>query len=120
MKIRRGSYILLMKLDSDMAIEIGALGRINFKKGFYAYVGSALNGLEQRLRRHLSKEKKKFWHIDYFLEKAEVMAIFIIESDRKLECKIAKELGKYFSVIKNFGSSDCSCEGHLFYVGKSF
>jgi len=41
----KGSYILLIKLDEDKDIQIGKLGNISFKKGYYAYVGSALNGL---------------------------------------------------------------------------
>lgn len=36
-----GIYILLIEIDKNIQIEIGSLGKINFDKGVYAYVGSA-------------------------------------------------------------------------------
>ena len=44
---------------------------MSFKKGCYGYMGSALNGLEQRVRRHLSTQKKLHWHVDYLLASCE-------------------------------------------------
>lgn len=55
----KGSYILVIQLKEDQKIQIGKLSRIHFSKGLYVYIGSALNGLEQRLNRHLRKGKKK-------------------------------------------------------------
>ena len=55
----KGYYCLIINLDNDSEIEIGKrLGKINFDKGYYVYVGSAMNSLEARLKRHLSDEKK--------------------------------------------------------------
>ena len=110
----KGSYILLIKLDEDKDIQIGKLGNIPFKKGYYAYVGSALNGLEQRINRHLRQEKKKHWHIDYLLQNAEIVDIFYKVGNKKEECKLTNSLNDLKSV-KGFGCSDCSCDSHLFY-----
>jgi Uri superfamily endonuclease len=112
----KGTYILLLELPNDEEIIIGKLGEIKFRKGFYAYVGSALNGLEKRIERHLRKRKKKMhWHIDYFLKKATVKEVFYVESKTREECNIVQKLAKKFSGIKKFGCSDCNCESHLFY-----
>lgn len=64
----KGSYCLIINVEKDTKIKIGKkLGIINFKKGCYVYVGSAMNSLESRVKRHLSDNKKKHWHIDYLL-----------------------------------------------------
>lgn len=115
----RGSYVLTAKLNRGQEIKVGKLGLIKFDKGYYAYAGSALNGLESRIRRHLRKRKKMYWHIDYLLEKTVIKEIFYREGEEREECKFAKELGEYFKSIKDFGSSDCKCSSHLFY-GKDY
>jgi len=65
--ILKGTYCLIIYLRKDTTIEIGKRGSINFRRGYYIYVGSALNSLESRLKRHLSHNKKLFWHVDYLL-----------------------------------------------------
>ena len=114
----KGSYILVIKLEEKKSIQIGKLGEIDFKKGFYVYIGSALNGLEQRINRHLRTNKKKHWHIDYFLDFAEVIYILYKESETKEECNIVKRLDKQLFSIPGFGCSDCKCISHLFYGSK--
>ncbi len=37
----KGTYCILMDLISNQSISIGKLGEIEFKKGYYVYVGSA-------------------------------------------------------------------------------
>lgn len=115
----KGSYTLLIEMPGDSEIEVGRLGKIKFSKGYYAYVGSALNSIESRVRRHLSRDKKKFWHIDYLLEKAEIRKIIYAQSKSRNECNIARELSKNLSSTAKFGSSDCSCRSHLFYSKKN-
>lgn len=111
----KGSYILVIKLKEKKSIQIGKLGKIIFEKGFYVYVGSALNGLEQRINRHLRTNKKKHWHIDYFLDFTNIIDIIYKESLTKEECNIAIELDKYLASIPGFGCSDCKCKSHLFF-----
>jgi Uri superfamily endonuclease len=113
----KGSYCLIIHLVSDKAINIGKLGPINFNNGYYVYVGSALNSLESRLKRHLSTEKKIFWHVDYFLSNSctEIDEIVFAVDIGKWECNLASEISKIGIEIKGFGCSDCKCSSHLFY-----
>ncbi|KAA0006558.1 MAG: GIY-YIG nuclease family protein [Thermoplasmata archaeon] len=109
----KGSYILIAEIDKPKRIKIGKLGEIYFKKGYYAYVGSALNSLEKRIGRHIRKEKKIRWHIDYLLQHASIKKIFYKEGDEREECMIASKFD--LNYIPKFGSSDCNCKSHLFY-----
>ncbi len=111
----KGSYLLVIKKENDSIIRIGKFGEIDFKKGYFMYVGSALNGLEQRIQRHLRIHKKTHWHIDYLLTHAKILNVFYKENDIKEECIIAKELEKQLDFIPGFGCSDCTCKSHLFY-----
>ena len=113
----KGVYILLAFLAKDTRLKTGALGEVHFKKGFYAYSGSAMGGLEQRIRRHLRKNKKLHWHIDYLLNHAEIKMIAIRKTDRKSdECAAARRLLSLGGVpVDGFGSSDCSCNAHLLF-----
>lgn len=111
----KGTYLLVMELQNGTSLQVGKLGSIDFQKGSYVYVGSALNGLEQRIQRHLRRQKKIHWHIDYFLAYAEIIDIFYQEGTRKEECKIAQVFENNVTSTPGFGCSDCSCAGHLFY-----
>ena len=114
----KGAYVLIIYLNKDMRINIGKK-IIPFQKGFYCYIGSALNNLEKRIARHKSKKKKKHWHIDYFLEYGKIVDVIMIKSSRKIECKVSKKVGKKAdSFVKGFGCSDCSCSSHLYYFVK--
>ena len=118
----KGSYILLLRVDKNVNLKIGSLGIIKFKKGTYAYVGSAMNGIENRLKRHSRlnrmKSGKLKWHIDYLLVNKYVRIIktIPITTRRKSECIISKLLEKKaVGVVSKFGSTDCkSCRGHLY------
>jgi Uri superfamily endonuclease len=111
----KGSYILLIKLENNQKIKISKLGNILFKKGFYIYIGSALNGLEQRINRHFKINKKLHWHIDYLLQFGKIIDSFYKESNLKEECNIAKKAEEKLFFIPGFGCSDCACRSHLFY-----
>lgn len=110
----KGIYTLLTKLDKQQIIGIGKLGKIPFSAGYYAYIGSARNGLESRLARHLKKEKALHWHIDYFLQKAGIEAIVYSETEKDMECIVASQLSLQLKPIPHFGCSDCRCISHLF------
>jgi Uri superfamily endonuclease len=110
----RGCYVLIINIHQNKKIQIGRLGLIYFKKGFYVYVGSALNSLEKRIMRHKKTNKKLHWHIDYLLKYGEIIDIFYKESVEKEECKFAKNF-KELNRIDYFGCSDCKCKSHLFF-----
>ena len=116
----KGVYCLILKLDQDKIIKIGKLGIINFKKGYYCYVGSALNNLEKRIERHKSKNKKIHWHIDYLSRFGKITNIVTIKTEKKLECSLSRRISKIaLSHIKKFGCSDCNCHSHLYYFKKN-
>ena len=118
-KKSEATYILLIHVSEDLEIKIGQLGEVFFKEGDYIYIGSAKAWLEARLQRYLRKEKRIFWHIDYLLrsEKTKILRIWII--DKKVECKNAEVFCQNPAteiIKKGFGSSDCRCLTHLFFV----
>lgn len=117
----KGTYCLLIHLPREEKISVGALGMCRFLPGMYAYVGSALGGIEQRVGRHKSARKRMRWHIDYLLGKCEVLATIAIPSGYKdSECGLAMSLlssGEATLPVPGFGSSDCRCPSHLVYFG---
>ena len=115
----KGSYIVVIELTTDKKINVGKLGKICFKPGLYFYVGSALNGLEQRINRHIRNEKKVHWHIDYLLEYGKIIEVYYKEGTSKDECKISRNLAEVFQSIQEFGCSDCKCSSHLYYGSKN-
>jgi Uncharacterized conserved protein len=115
--ILKGTYCLLIDLNRNESIGIGKKGEIQFKKGVYVYVGSALNSLEGRIRRHLRKNKKMHWHVDYLLDNSSsrVIDVFFNVDGVKHECELAREISVSGDGVGGFGCSDCKCPAHLFY-----
>jgi len=111
----KGSYILLIQLHQEQRITIGSVPDNYFPSGYYAYVGSAMGGLKSRLNRHLKKDKRPHWHIDYLLQKASISGIILCQTEERGECLIAQALNHQFNSIPGFGSSDCKCRSHLFF-----
>lgn len=121
----KGAYVLVTELKKNSKIMIGKLGVIDFPKGYYCYIGSALGksmNLKNRIGRHkkLNKEKsgKLHWHIDYFLtnQSAKIIQIDKINSDERIECKISQMFEKTSKdSVHGFGCSDCKCRSHLYY-----
>ena len=114
----KGIYVLIIQVDKDINLKIGALSRIAFTKGLYAYVGSAQTNLEQRIKRHLRKEKRKFWHIDYLLDNnaAKIIEVLFKKANKTEECKTARSISERNKPIDGFGCSDCNCKSHLFRI----
>lgn len=113
----KGSYCIVAFLPEDREIEVARLGTFRFPSGLYVYTGSALSSLEGRITRHLGKDKRKKWHIDYFLGKADPVGFLPFVSSKKEECSInSKYLKDGRVVAKGFGSSDCNCPSHLVYL----
>jgi len=111
----RGSYCLLIAVPRRYRIPIGALGVMEFRNGFYAYVGSAMGGLQARIKRHQSRVKRVRWHIDYLLEKGRVQGVLYAPTGERLECRLARSMERVFRSFPGFGSSDCRCPSHLFF-----
>jgi Uri superfamily endonuclease len=111
----KGVYVLIIELNQGAEIQVGTLGNLHFAKGLYAYVGSAQNGLEKRIERHIRKEKQVFWHVDYLLENPDtiIRAVFFKEAPKTTECAIAEAIGQHGEAVVGFGCSDCRCLSHL-------
>jgi Uri superfamily endonuclease len=117
----KGVYQLHLRLDKPKRIRVGKLGVFTFPAGRYIYTGSAMNGLIGRLRRHLKKRKKLYWHIDYLLRHAKIETIFVLETGERVECQLNSltlSLPNAKVVVKGFGCSDCRCPSHLVYFGE--
>ncbi len=116
----RGAYLLLVTVAADRDVEVGALGTIRFEHGTYVYVGSAMGGLEQRVVRHLRRDKRMRWHIDRLLDASDRVEALLVPSRIDVECELASLVeGIPGAVgIRHFGCSDCRCRSHLFRVSE--
>lgn len=120
-----GIYTLLLHVNKEVTVTVGKLGKPRFPKGYYSYTGSALGkgtSLKNRVARHLSKEKRMFWHIDYLLadENVSVEAVLAAETRQKTECETNHHIKSLLGAevkSKGFGASDCTknCQSHLLY-----
>lgn len=112
----KGTYALLLSLEREVAIAVGRLGLFTFPCGYYIYVGSARGGLFRRVERHLRREKRLRWHIDYFLRSAEVVEVWYALGEEPVECLwccAVRGMPRGRILVPGFGSSDCRCSSHL-------
>jgi Uri superfamily endonuclease len=120
--VLKGVYCLCIRVKGEIDVEVGALGTLRFHEGLYIYVGSALNGLEARILRHIGTShgtnKVIRWHIDYLLKELKVWieSVYVLATDERVECVLANEVFRRGEPIKGFGCSDCRCVSHLFEV----
>ena len=121
-----GIYTLLLLVSEEVSLAIGKLGKQRFPRGYYTYTGSALGkgatSLKHRIARHLRKEKRRLWHIDYLLadENVSVEAVLAAETNKKMERTINSRIKGIEGAevpVKGFGASDCrkNCGSHLLY-----
>lgn len=83
-----GVYQLRIRLREPKVVRVGALGRCRLDRGWYVYTGSARGGLPQRLRRHLRRDKRLYWHIDYLLAAADRVDAFVLPGLNVSECEL--------------------------------
>ena len=115
-----GTYLLLMACDQQTDLRIGRLGKLVTEPGYYLYVGSAFGpgGIRARIRHHRAVATRPHWHIDYLRAAAGLIEAWYIAGDR-CEHDWARALaqsGLVQAPLKGFGSSDCNCFTHLFYL----
>lgn len=114
-----GLYLLILKLDKRWRIKVGRLPATCFEPGYYVYVGRAKRGLKGRIQRHLKKNKKIFWHIDYLTHYAQILNV-LIKPGAYDECRTVRKLRKLIKdsaiPLPGFGASDCRCLGHLLHL----
>jgi sugar fermentation stimulation protein A len=111
----RGAYFILLELPAAQTFEVGALGELDLRAGFYVYVGSAMRALSKRVERHRRRRKQRHWHIDSLRERALFHEALPIRGSERLECELAAAVrAKADWTVARFGASDCGCGGHLF------
>lgn len=116
----KGTYALLFSSTVAMSIKVGALGMVELPVGYVLYVGSALGpgGLRARVRHHWQSSARPRWHIDYLRGLTQLEEVWYTVDPARRECQWADCLGSMRGVITllpGFGSSDCSCQSHLFF-----
>jgi Uri superfamily endonuclease len=116
MKAHR-TYQLLISLRRDVRVRVGSLGRLVFPKGRYLYTGSARRNLASRIARHLSRDKRLHWHIDYLLARPEARVTAVL-TYRASECRV-NQRSQGRTAAAGFGASDCrsGCGAHLKFLG---
>jgi Uri superfamily endonuclease len=114
----KGVYVIFFRSAKEAELKIGSLGVMPVKPGIYAYVGSACGGggLKSRLARHLKTSKKCRWHIDYLRRHVSFERLWWLEGGASLECVLASGFAGADVPMPGFGSSDCRCVSHLFYM----
>jgi len=110
---RPGTYVLLFTLPHPVTCPIGIRRAMQFPKDSYIYVGSAKNGLDQRITRHLRTTKKYHWHIDYLLPYASTIQAYYTTDPAVTECRLAAAFLQHHDPVPDFGNSDCACPTHL-------
>ncbi len=76
------SYQLEIEITSTVTLRVGALGNLTFTGGRYFHTGSARRAIGARIARHLCKEKKIRWHIDYLLAQPGIKVVLVRRSAR--------------------------------------
>ncbi|MDG5789213.1 GIY-YIG nuclease family protein [Evansella sp. AB-P1] len=111
-------YAIKMVLDRNIKIEVGRLGECDFQKGSYIYIGSAKRNIGSRINRHVTIEKVKRWHLDYFRPFVTIQHVITFPVHGG-ECQLKEFLQNELLgevVVPRFGSSDCKCDSHLIKV----
>lgn len=82
-----------------------------------------MGGLDSRLRRHFEgpRSGRLYWHVDYLSIQAEDKSFAVVRRVGATECDLnlaVRLLPHAVTVAPGFGSSDCRCASHLYYIGK--
>lgn len=116
-----GAYLLIIELDAEISIRLGARPESRLPPGCYGYCGSARGpgGIGARVRRHLRKGKRPHWHVDRLTEAGRIVGLRSLPGGS--ECRLVRDLLKLPGVttpVLGFGSSDCRlCPAHLVSFG---
>ncbi len=110
------TYQLFIELSESLRLTIGKLGVFDFPAGLYVYTGSAKTNMDARIQRHLTKNKKLKWHIDYLLN-ARSASVTKVARFVDTECLVNQKSAGVCLVAK-FAASDCQagCISHLKYL----
>jgi Uri superfamily endonuclease len=113
-----GTYALLLRAEEAQPLEVGALGTMTVRPGWYVYVGSAFGpgGLRARVQRHARGDGALHWHVDYLRAVTTLEAVWSTHDPERRECMWATVLRNEDGArapMDGFGASDCDCPTHL-------
>jgi len=114
-----GIYTLVIDVPDRTSLTVGALGRVTFEAGWYAYVGSALGpGGFARIDRHrelaAGEREARHWHVDYLLgHSTSRLSDVVTTAGADGECAVSTAIAG--EPVPEFGCSDCDCDSHLWY-----
>lgn len=111
------TYQLVIELSEPARLTVGRLGEFDFPAGTYIYTGSARRGVAARVQRHLQRDKRLHWHIDYLLAAPQARVVdahYAVEGECELNRRTPGRI-----VASGFGASDCKagCASHLKWQG---
>lgn len=123
MRSSPGTYALVLRATQQKNVQVGRLGKLAMRPGFYVYVGSALGpgGLKARVGRHLRPAARPHWHIDYMRRETERVAVWYAYDTVRRECAWADAFSNLRGSeipLFGFGSSDCRCPAHLYFFDR--
>ena len=108
---RAGVYALALLVGETISFTTGSAS-FTIPPGLYVYVGSAGNGLVQRLCRHLEPKpgRKVRWHIDRLTESSAAKPLCTVYAldvyGKAYESCIASKLATTHPYVPGFGSTD--------------
>ncbi len=110
----KGIYALIMKYNGPRKnLRVGSGIVLELEQSMvYVYIGSAqgAGGIKARISRHLRKEKRLKWHIDYLTSLKETSILYIVYSctrDSSAESRLVNTCSSILSGGPNgFGASD--------------
>lgn len=118
-----GTYALLLNCRQEKPLQIGKLGELDAKPGYFVYLGSAFGpgGLSARLSHHRRPIARPRWHIDYLRTATVLTEIWFTWDPSPREHHWAGLIAalKDASIpLPGFGSTDCKCPSHLYFFEK--
>jgi len=115
-----GSYLLVLESVDHQQIEVGCLGSLQLRPGFYLYVGSAFGpgGVRARVSHHARVAERCRWHIDYLRKVCRLNEIWCSYDSIRREREwvgILEATSRLTIPMTGFGASDHPGKSHLFY-----
>jgi len=115
-----GTYALILFCSRAELVQIGKLGPLELRRGFYVYVGSALGpgGLRARVAHHQKVSQRPHWHIDYLRPHMRLDRVWYSHHRVRREHQWARLIHALRGAsvpAAGFGCSDCKCTTHLFF-----
>jgi Uri superfamily endonuclease len=116
-----GTYVLILTPNSSKPVKIGKLGMLQLRAGYYIYVGSAFGpgGLRARIAHHAKISNRPRWHIDYLRTVTHLKELWYSYDPRPREHQWADIIAGARAItvpFPGFGSSDCNCKSHLYFL----